>query len=161
MLEMHQMVIRMENLMVNPTEDLKIKISFNNKATKSNSKILLLKFEVRSSCCFFVIVSLLLLLIVVVILDQRMNNKCTYNTHDHQEWKMNLSSSFVAVYSIRRVNITSRNKTAYTLFSLIGQWWWHEKDKERERGRKTNHSYKVVPACRRRRSTFIIDTFLL
>ena len=46
---------------------------------------ILLKVEARSSCCFFVIVSLLLLLMVVVIADQKMNMKCTYNTHDHRE----------------------------------------------------------------------------
>lgn len=80
---------------------------------------------------------------------------------------MNLSSSFVPVYSIRRVNITSRNKTAYTLFSLSsvsdgGMRRIKRGERERE---KNEHSYKVVcpfaDAVRRRRSTFIIDTFLL
>lgn len=80
---------------------------------------------------------------------------------------MNLSSCFVAAYSIRRVNITSRNETAYILFlsltlsSVSDGGMRRIKREEREREREKNeHSYKVVPACRRRRSTFIIDTFL-
>ena len=75
----------------------------NNSSQRERKKeTLLFKVEARSSCCFFVIFSLLLLM-VVVIADQKNQTEHEVHiqyTHDHREWKMNLSSSSTFAHSI-------------------------------------------------------------
>jgi hypothetical protein len=119
-----------------------------------NKKTLLLKDEFRSSCCFFVIVSLLLLLIVVVILLIRkwiISAHRIHTTTRNERWIFLRLLLLYAASVVWTSHLEIKRHIHY--FSLIGQWWWNEKDKGERDGEKRT----LIQGCARLPSLCVVD----